>query len=231
MNERRRPPRRGRGPRSSASPVIEQGEPNPYREAPTESGDTPIERAPQTELAVPAAPPPPSAEPTPPSGESAPPPPPVASAPTVPGATPAPRADGAYAPNNGPREGGFQERQNGRRGRRNRGRGRRDQAQGPGPGNDRPQGNPAPTQLVATGETTGWFDPSRDGGFVRRSQASYLADAGDAYVSPFLVRQYGLRKSDEIAGTTGRDPRGRSALIDITSINGLAPTEAMRRPE
>jgi transcription termination factor Rho len=86
-------------------------------------------------------------------------------------------------------------------------------------------------QLVATGETTGWFDPARDGGFVRRAQASYLADAGDAYVSPFLVRQYALRKSDLIAGTTGRDPRGRTALIEITSINGEPPESALRRPE
>jgi transcription termination factor Rho len=229
MNERRRPPRRGRGPRSSARPVIEQGEPNPYREAPTESDDAPIEGAPQTELAAPAAPPPPSVEPPPPSGESAPPPPPVASAPTVPGAMPAPRADGAYAPNNGPRE-GFQERQNGRRGRRNRGRGRRDQGQPPVQG-ERPQGNQVPLQLVPTGETTGWFDPARDGGFIRRAHSSYLADAGDAYVSPFLVRQHALRKSDLIAGTTGRDPRGRTALIEITSINGAPPEAALRRPE
>ena len=82
-------------------------------------------------------------------------------------------------------------------------------------------------QLVATGETTGWFDPSRDGGFIRRAQASYLADAGDAYVSPHLVRQYGLRKSDLVAGTTGAIPRGRTALIEVTSING-EPTRRAR---
>src|SRR5439155_649346 len=85
------------------------------------------------------------------------------------------------------------------------------------------QANPTPMQLVATGETTGWFDPARDGGFIRRAQASYLADAGDAYVSPFLVRQYALRKSDLVAGTTGRDPRGRTALIEVTSINDQPP--------
>jgi transcription termination factor Rho len=137
--------------------------------------------------------------------------------------------NGTYAPT---REGGggFQERQNGRRGRRNRGRGRRDPGQGPVQG-ERPQGNAQPAQLVPTGETTGWFDPARDGGFVRRAQASYLADTGDAYVSPFLVRQHGLRKSDLIAGTTGRDPRGRTALIEITSINDGPPEAALRRPE
>jgi transcription termination factor Rho len=86
-------------------------------------------------------------------------------------------------------------------------------------------------QLVPTGETTGWFDPARDGGFVRRAQASYLADAGDAYVPPQLARQFSLRKSDEIHGTTGRDPRGRTALIEITSINGEDPLNAARRPD
>jgi transcription termination factor Rho len=215
--------------------VIEQGEPNPYRESPVEAVDAPVERPPRAELATPPAPPPPVAEPAS-SGESAPPPPPIASAPAIPAAAmPAPRPEGAAfapAPSNPPREGGYQERQNGRRGRRNRGRGRRDQGQNQGQGGgDRSQGNPAPMQLVATGETTGWFDPARDGGFVRRAQASYLADAGDAYVSPFLVRQHALRKSDLIAGTTGRDPRGRTALIEITSINGEPPENALRRPE
>jgi len=234
MTERRRPPRRGRGPRSGARPVIEQGEPNPYRESPVESEDAPAERPARTELAPPPAPPPPAAEPSS-AGESAPPPPPAVSAPAAApvASAPAPR-EGGYQPPGGPREGGggYQERQNGRRGRRNRGRGRRDQGQGPGQGGgDRPQGNPAPMQLVATGETSGWFDPARDGGFIRRAQASYLADAGDAYVSPFLVRQHALRKSDLVAGTTGRDPRGRTALIEITSINGEPPENALRRPE
>ena len=241
MNERRRPPRRGRGPRSNR-PAAEQGEPNPYRDGPDDSGDAPVERAPiATEVAapLPSSAPPLPAPPSPPAtathavDPSSTPdtvPPMAAGAPAQPMASPAPRVDnGTYTP---PREGGsgFQERQNGRRGRRNRGRGRREPGQGQVPG-DRPQGNAQPAQLVPTGETSGWFDPARDGGFVRRAQASYLADSGDAYVAPFLVRQHGLRKSDLIAGTTGRDPRGRTALIEITSINGGPPEEALRRPE
>jgi transcription termination factor Rho len=120
--------------------------------------------------------------------------------------------------------------QNGRRGRRNRGRGRQQGRGEGGGGGDRPQQS-APVQLVPTGETKGWFDPARDGGFIRRPQASYLADAGDAYVAPHLVRQFALRQSDEITGTTGRDPRGRTALIEITSINGSDPQQALRRAE
>ena len=125
-------------------------------------------------------------------------------------------------------EGGFagthprdQHVQNGRRGRRNRGRGRREPGQGPTA--ERPVSGgapPAPVVLVPTGETVGWFDPSRDGGFIRRALGSYLADTGDAYGPPHLVREFTLRKSDEIRGTTGRDQRGRIALIEITEING-----------
>jgi len=224
MNERRRPPRRGRGPRSTARPVLESGEPNPYREGPTETVDLSEDREPQREIAAEpesVAPPPQAPDPTNAPERT---PPPAAAAP----AAPAPPSDAPYA--RPPREGGFQERQNGRRGRRNRGRGRRDPGQGAMQG-DRPQGGGGPVQLVATGETTGWFDPARDGGFIRRAGASYLADAGDAYVAPFLVRQFGLRKSDLVAGTTGRDPRGRTALIEITSINGGPPEAALRRPE
>ena len=137
MNERRRPPRRGRGPRT-ARPAAEQGEPNPYRDGPGEAIDAPVERAPRSsEPATPAAPPPASPPPPPPapaaaqmepagSAESA---PVAASAAAPPASAPNPRLDnGGYTP---PREGGgFQERQNGRRGRRNRGRGRREQGQG-----------------------------------------------------------------------------------------------------
>jgi transcription termination factor Rho len=233
MNERRRPPRRGRGPRT-ARPAAEQGEPNPYRDGPGEGIDAPVERAPRSsEVATPAAPPPasPPPPPAPPAAQIE----PAGSAESASGTAPPtssapnPRLDnGGYAPT---REGGgFQERQNGRRGRRNRGRGRREQGQGH-PQGERQPGNAQPMQLVPTGETTGWFDPARDGGFVRRAQASYLADAGDAYVAPLLVRQHGLRKSDLISGTTGRDPRGRTALIEITSINEGPPEAALRRPE
>jgi transcription termination factor Rho len=240
MNERRRPPRRGRGPRTTR-PAAEQGEPNPYRDGPDDTGDATVERAPRsTELAAPAAPAPaspPAPPPAPssasqlePSGSGDPAASGAASSASPPPHVPAPRPDnGSFTP---PREGGgFQERQNGRRGRRNRGRGRREQGPGQPQQGERPQHNAQPAQLVATGETSGWFDPARDGGFIRRAQASYLADAGDAYVAPQLVRQHGLRKSDLIAGTTGRDPRGRTALIEITSINGAPPEAALRRPE
>jgi transcription termination factor Rho len=224
MTERRRPPRRGRGPRPYNPASAEQaGEDNPYREAPPVSDGissaAPVESAPRAPDAPPIG------------GE--PPPLPAAVAPvsagdgqlTAPPVAP-PREPRAPREPRGPHE------QNGRRGRRNRGRGRQ-QSGGQGGGDRSPQSGspPAPVQLVPTGETKGWFDPARDGGFIRRHQASYLADAGDAYVPPHLVRQFVLRKSDEVAGTTGRDPRGRTALIEITSINGEDPQSTLRRPE
>jgi transcription termination factor Rho len=200
-------------------------EDNPYREGPVGSAAPVADEGARTPNAAPAAP----AAPV--GGSELPPPLPAASAPN-----PSPNAESQYggsaaAPIREPREhreprGPRQHEQNGRRGRRNRGRGR----QGP-PNGERQGGAPPNVPLVATGETKGWFDPARDGGFIRRAQASYLADAGDAYVSPFLVRQFGLRKSDEIVGSTGRDPRGRTALIEITSINGGPAVEAARRPE
>ena len=225
MNERRRPPRRGRGPRPAPT-VTEPGgetEDNPYREGPVENAAPPADQG--GRMSSVASPAPGAADgPT----EL---PPPLPATPGSPANRDAQFGGGAAAPAReqhrdhreprGPR----QHEQNGRRGRRNRGRGRQGQQ-----GGER-QAGAANVPLVPTGETKGWFDPARDGGFIRRAQASYLADSGDAYVSPFLVRQYGLRKSDEIEGTTGRDPRGRTALIEITAINGAPPTEAVRRPD
>ena len=226
MNERRRPPRRGRATRPKLDPLAENGaEDNPYREASVAQDGGPDPRMPEAEASQDAQGERAMREPdNAPTGDV-----PAASEST--GGTPSP--SDRSRPETGiggahPREG---QGQNGRRGRRNRGRGRREPGQAPP---DRvASGGPAaaPVALVATGETTGWFDPARDGGFIRRALGSYLADPGDAYVPPHLVRQYALRKSDEVAGTTGRDPRGRNALIEITQINAGDPAEAARRPD
>jgi transcription termination factor Rho len=117
------------------------------------------------------------------------------------------------------------EGRNGRRHRRGRGRGpRRDQAGAPGAPAQagQSQGPPqdrGPIAVVATSEARGWFDPSRDGGYIRRPGSSYLAEAGDAWVPPHVVRQYGLRKSDLLVAGVGTDPRGRSVVAEIRTIN------------
>ena len=232
MNERRRPPRRGRGTRPKSPDTENGGEDNPYRESPASAE---VDTAPVERIAATEAPP----EPRAPREVERPPAPDVAASGTDTGDGAAASAPPTPPVERTRPEGGFngahareQHGQNGRRGRRNRGRGRREPGQSTT--GERPiQGGapPAPIVLVPTGETVGWFDPSRDGGFIRRAQASYLADAGDAYVPPHLVRQHALRKSDEVRGTTGKDQRGRTALIEVTEVNASAPADAARRPE
>ncbi|MGA1308694.1 MAG: transcription termination factor Rho [Gemmatimonadaceae bacterium] len=135
---------------------------------------------------------------------------------------------------------------NGRRGRRPRGRGRGGRNDGGfdrfdrndrnGRGNEggefrdsTPQAPPQP--LVVDGETTGWFDPARDAGFVRRPEFSYLNEPGDAYVPAYFVRQFGLRRGDAIVARTGHDHRGRIVVAELVSINGNEPQEGTRRSD
>jgi transcription termination factor Rho len=115
-----------------------------------------------------------------------------------------------------------QQNNQGGRGRRNRGHGpRREQAV--------PQGPPAP--IIPDGDTTGWFDSGRDGGYVRRPGNSYLPEPGDAFVPPHVIKQYALRRGDAIVATVGRDPRGRVTVVEITQINDGDPALALKRPD
>jgi transcription termination factor Rho len=86
-------------------------------------------------------------------------------------------------------------------------------------------------QIAATSEARGWFDPARDAGFVRRPGNSYLADAGDPYIPPHVVRQYSLRRADLIEAAVGFDPRGRPTVAEIRSINEADPALAAKRPD
>ena len=278
MNERRRPSRRGRGPRPHDRNAAESAEPNPYRDDPVDVGedDSPTSSPgePDVERSSPPVPAatavnaerpradeiatvaPRDSEPV--AAQD------VASAPLESQRTDiggAPRENGApesaatipngvavtgqpqsggggagvggggNAGGGGPtgapvarHEGSYppREHRNGRRRRRGRDRGgRRDHGQQP----------QAPVAIVATGETKGWFEPSRDGGFVRRPANSYLAEPGDAWVPAPMVRQLALRKSDLIDATAGRDQRGRLTVVEIRSVNDMEPALAARRPE
>lgn len=147
--------------------------------------------------------------------------------------------------NNFQQQGGGQrpdrgDRRNGRRHRRGRGRGgpRNDNMGGgqPGPGGQQPQQHQQqqyqqPQQVTVTSEVRGWFDPSRDGGYIRRAGASYLADPGDPWVPPHIFRQYGLRRSDLITAGVGLDQRGRAVVAEIREINDRPAAEAGVRPE
>jgi transcription termination factor Rho len=139
------------------------------------------------------------------------------------GSPPAPRGEGGYP--KGPNQGSSNNNGGGRRGnRRNRGR--------PGGGPRREHSAPAqPIVLVADGEVTGWLDSGRDGGYIRRPSASYLAEPGDTFVPNNLIRQFSLRRGDEVQGTTGRDQRGRTTLVDVLKINGVEPDLSTPRPD
>ena len=272
MNERRRPPRRGRGQRPHDRPAAESsGEPNPYRDEPLDStnvdaptpptrGDdeTPQPRSvttlendrPQRQVeaeVAPDAPPPVVVQrdgdaPIRPSGEEA---DDRREAPHAAetfqrsqngsvdnagqgvamanGSTPQQASQG-YTPNASRHDGSYppREHRNGRRRRRGRDR---------GPRRDHQQQPQAPVALVPSGDTKGWFEPSRDGGFVRRPANSYLAESGDAWVPPMMVRQLGIRKSDLIDAAVGRDQRGRLTVMEVRAINEMDPSTAARRAE
>ncbi|HET7632637.1 MAG TPA: transcription termination factor Rho [Gemmatimonadaceae bacterium] len=123
----------------------------------------------------------------------------------------------------------------GRRHRRNRGRSRgRDPREGNARGESHEPangGNQGPVVLTPAGDVTGWFDPQRDSGFLRRAESSYLTEAGDAYVPPQMVRQLGLRKSDRVDCAVGRDHRGRLTVMEVRSINGEDPATSLKRPD
>ena len=127
-------------------------------------------------------------------------------------------------------------RNNGRRGRHNqRGRGRGPQQQQQQQQQEGSRREQQPRQPVAPvvpdSETIGWYDPQRDGGFIRRAANSYLAEPGDAYVSMQLARQYMLRRGDGVRATTGHDHRNRIVVVEIQEINNAPPEQSLRRPD
>ena len=83
----------------------------------------------------------------------------------------------------------------------------------------------------ADGSLVGWFDVSRDGGFVRQPQNSYLPDPSDAFIPPAMVRQHQLRRGDKIEISYGRDNRGRTVAIDIVSLNDGSPVVLDKRAD
>jgi transcription termination factor Rho len=73
----------------------------------------------------------------------------------------------------------------------------------------------------------------RGTGLLRRRENSYLADDRDVQVPAGLVKQYGLRTGDELAGeVTAAQGRGRGgALRTVSTINGRPPASLARRPD
>ena len=65
-------------------------------------------------------------------------------------------------------------------------------------------------------QTTGWFDPTSNGGFLRVAPNSFLPAKGDV-----SVRHRGLRRGDLVVFENGR----------VLSVNGLSPGEVVDRPD
>ncbi len=78
----------------------------------------------------------------------------------------------------------------------------------------------------------GVLDVGRGSGFLRRREASYLPSNGDVHVGERLIRQFGLRTGDEIAGSVRAAAKGKGPSLEtITAVHGK-PLDALRqRPE
>jgi transcription termination factor Rho len=89
----------------------------------------------------------------------------------------------------------------------------------------------APMVLTPVGDTQGWFDASRDGGFIRRAASSYLPEQGDAWVPAAMMRQWNIKKGDHVHALIGRDPRNRVAVMEVQTINGADPALSLKRQD
>jgi transcription termination factor Rho len=135
----------------------------------------------------------------------------------------------------GPRQDDDEFGQAGRRGRfRERGRGRnRNRAGGGGErfGND---GDPVLSDDDVLIPVGGILDILDNYGFVRTT--GYLTGPNDVYVSLQQVRKYGLRRGDAVTGAVRQQRDGErkdkyNALVRLDSVNGLDPSEALKRPD
>ena len=90
---------------------------------------------------------------------------------------------------------------------------------------------PTDIEQLDSGKTAnGILEVLPDGfGFIRG--ANYLPGENDVYVSPSQIRRFGLKTGDILTGNTRIKTQGEkfSALLYVTSINGMRPSEAMKR--
>lgn len=68
-------------------------------------------------------------------------------------------------------------------------------------------------------------------GFLRSSEANYLAGPDDIYVSPSQIRKFGLRTGDTIEGEirAPKDAERYFALLTVNKVNFQKPEEARHR--
>ena len=85
-------------------------------------------------------------------------------------------------------------------------------------------------QLDSGNTANGILEVMQDGfGFIRSD--NYLPGENDVYVSPAQIRRFGLKTGDILTGNTRVRTQGEkfSALLYVSTINGLRPAEAMKR--
>ena len=85
-------------------------------------------------------------------------------------------------------------------------------------------------QLDSGKTAKGIFELHHDGyGFIRSD--NYLPGEQDVYVAPSQIRRFGLKTGDILTGNTRIKTQGEkfSALLYVSTINGLPPEEAMKR--
>ena len=85
-------------------------------------------------------------------------------------------------------------------------------------------------QLDSGEVANGILEVMADGyGFIR--SANYLPGENDVYVSPSQIRRFGLKTGDIVTGNTRIKTQQEkfSALLYVTKINGLSPSEATKR--
>jgi len=72
----------------------------------------------------------------------------------------------------------------------------------------------------------------RGSGFLRRREASYLPANGDVHVGERLIRQFGLRAGDDIAGSVRPGGKGKGPSLDTVATILGQPAESLReRPD
>ena len=112
--------------------------------------------------------------------------------------------------------------------------------QGPGPGprqgpphphHEQAERRPAPPQFTGPKvEVNGMLELAPKGfGFLRLPAKRFEQARDDVFVSPEHVRKFGLRVGHWIHGIAQEGPRGPQ-LIEITSINDLAPEDSRKLP-
>ena len=91
-------------------------------------------------------------------------------------------------------------------------------------------GVPDIEQLDSGESAHGILEVLPDGyGFIR--SANYLPGENDIYVSPSQIRKFGLKTGDIVSGNTRIKTQQEkfSALLYVTKINGVHPSEAIKR--